>query len=250
MTVLRRPALCALTHIPAQHVAARSFSSTPAALSRRPNTPKPADIREHQYPRRGSAMPLDYARVPINFRVKKEPTPEVPVEPILTPKYPTMDQLRTPMPPKQVFPAPKPRTTPRIPFHKRIKPERRTIYDTDLNLPLPNSYKLSGVDPKSRRPLVPAQKLSSEESPYPYKYYEIAQIRSVIGLPHTTREHIAKLGLSGLSTVVWRKIDENCAGMILKVKELVRVRLVNEIPPKPLRPVGYIKVGSMVRREV
>jgi hypothetical protein len=41
-------------------------------------------------------------------------------------------------------------------------------------------------------------------------------------------------------------VSPRSAGQILKIKELISVRLVNEIPVKQAWPTGFKKVGSFL----
>ncbi|KAJ3038876.1 39S ribosomal protein L33, mitochondrial, partial [Rhizophlyctis rosea] len=123
-------------------------------------------------------------------------------------------------------------------------PPKRVIDDVETALPLPLSYKLHGVP--QPRPLVPPTKIeSTPENPFPYKYYEIALRRGLIGLPEKTRKYVEMAGLRKRYMVVWKPVTPENAGLILRIKELVTVRLVNEIPEKPERPKGFVKVGSV-----
>jgi ribosomal protein L30 len=54
-------------------------------------------------------------------------------------------------------------------------------------------------------------------------YFRITLHRSAIGMPKRTRGVLAALGLHRRSQVVFHPVSAQCAGMIMKVKELVRV---------------------------
>lgn len=58
-------------------------------------------------------------------------------------------------------------------------------------------------------------------------YFRITLHRSAIGLPRRTRGVLAALGLHRRSQVVFHPVSAGCAGMIMKVKELVRVEEVD-----------------------
>jgi ribosomal protein L30 len=58
-------------------------------------------------------------------------------------------------------------------------------------------------------------------------YFRITLWRSAIGLPQRTRGVLAALGLRRRMQTVFHPVDPQFAGMILKVKELVRV---SEVP--------------------
>lgn len=57
-------------------------------------------------------------------------------------------------------------------------------------------------------------------------WFRITLHRSAIGLPERTRGVLAALGLRRRSQVVFHPVSPQFAGMILKVKELVRVEEV------------------------
>jgi ribosomal protein L30 len=58
-------------------------------------------------------------------------------------------------------------------------------------------------------------------------WFRITLHRSAIGLPERTRGVLAALGLRRRSQVVFHPVSAQFAGMILKVKELVRVAEVD-----------------------
>ena len=58
-------------------------------------------------------------------------------------------------------------------------------------------------------------------------WFRITLHRSAIGLPERTRGVLAALGLRRRSQVVFHPVSAQFAGMILKVKELVRVEEVD-----------------------
>jgi len=59
-------------------------------------------------------------------------------------------------------------------------------------------------------------------------YFRITLHRSAIGLPERTRGVLAALGLRRRQQVVFHPVSAQFAGMILKVKELVRVEEVDK----------------------
>ncbi|KAK0613743.1 hypothetical protein B0T14DRAFT_539466 [Immersiella caudata] len=63
-------------------------------------------------------------------------------------------------------------------------------------------------------------------------WFRITLHRSAIGLPERTRGVLAALGLRKRSQVVFHPVSAQFAGMILKVKELVKVEEVD----RPLTP--------------
>ncbi|KAL2694328.1 hypothetical protein Neosp_000905 [[Neocosmospora] mangrovei] len=58
-------------------------------------------------------------------------------------------------------------------------------------------------------------------------YFRITLHRSAIGLPERTRGVLAALGLRRRMQTVFHPVHPQFAGMILKVKELVRVQEVD-----------------------
>ena len=59
-------------------------------------------------------------------------------------------------------------------------------------------------------------------------FFRITLHRSAIGLPARTRGVLAALGLRRRSQTVFHPVEPQFAGMIMKVKELVRVQEVEE----------------------
>ena len=58
-------------------------------------------------------------------------------------------------------------------------------------------------------------------------YLRITLHRSAIGLPERTRGVLAALGLRRRSQVVFKPVTPQFAGLVMKVKELVRVQEVD-----------------------
>ncbi|KAK3344159.1 50S ribosomal protein L30 [Lasiosphaeria hispida] len=58
-------------------------------------------------------------------------------------------------------------------------------------------------------------------------WFRITLHRSAIGLPERTRGVLAALGLRRRSQTVFHPVSQDFAGMIMKVKELVRVQEVD-----------------------
>lgn len=59
-------------------------------------------------------------------------------------------------------------------------------------------------------------------------YFRITLHRSAIGLPERTRGVLAALGLRKRTQTVFHPVHPQFAGMIMKVKELVRVEEVDQ----------------------
>ncbi|TPX57352.1 hypothetical protein SpCBS45565_g08228 [Spizellomyces sp. 'palustris'] len=172
--------------------------------------------------------------------------------PKITPQPPTSAQLSAPPAPAPKFLKPiyRPAPAPHIRLSRPPAPQRH-ITDTDTALPLPTTFPAGEISGSYLiRPRIPGSKLDATENPYPYKYYEISLRRSLNGLPETTKEYARGLGLVKRHQVVWRKVGPRSAGQILRIRELVAVRLVNEIPEKLPLPTGYAKVGNVVANAV
>lgn len=82
-------------------------------------------------------------------------------------------------------------------------------------------------------------------------YYKITLKRSVIGLPEDTRAATKTLGLFRLHQTTYKPVNAGTAGLILKLKELVKVELIDRIPTKeelstnkPAR--GYTVIGRKI----
>lgn len=63
-------------------------------------------------------------------------------------------------------------------------------------------------------------------------FFRVTLHRSAIGLPERTRGVLKALGLRRRAQTVFHPVSPQAAGMILKVKELVRVREVAEAMSK------------------
>ncbi|KAJ3019601.1 hypothetical protein HKX48_001966 [Thoreauomyces humboldtii] len=137
-----------------------------------------------------------------------------------------------------------------IPLHIRaLRPTapRRHITDTDTAVPLPTTFPVGTTRATFVRPRIPEESLPiTDANLYPYAFYEISLRRSLNGLSASVKEHVHALGLWGRGQVVWRPVAPLNAGLILKARELVSVRLVNEIPEKQKTVKGYAKVGRAV----
>jgi ribosomal protein L30 len=60
-------------------------------------------------------------------------------------------------------------------------------------------------------------------------YYRIHLYRSFIGLPETIRQTCRALGLRKRGAVVYREVNPQMVGQILKIKEIVKVNLVKDL---------------------
>jgi ribosomal protein L30/L7E len=120
--------------------------------------------------------------------------------------------------------------------------------DVETARPLPQTFQEGEtIKDYKTKPLV-AERLPEGEYHYPYRYYEITLRRGVLGLPARTRHIVQSLGLLKRHQVVWRLVSPRSAGQILKIKELVSVRLVNEIPAKQPWPTGFKKIGNLLNQ--
>lgn len=59
-------------------------------------------------------------------------------------------------------------------------------------------------------------------------FYKITQLRSTIGLPPIIRKNIQALGLKRRNHIIYQKVSPSTAHRLIKVKELVKVELVDE----------------------
>lgn len=59
-------------------------------------------------------------------------------------------------------------------------------------------------------------------------FYRIQLKRSTIALPQAIKDTVSKLGLGKTGSVSYRPVSPIAAGMILKVKELVEVKVVDQ----------------------
>ncbi|KAH6601663.1 hypothetical protein BASA61_001867 [Batrachochytrium salamandrivorans] len=170
--------------------------------------------------------------------------------PDVTPRFPTAAQLAAPAPQPLQFSRPQ-----RHNYGAGFKPKplppntaNRHLTDVETWLPLPTTFSPGQTAESIRcRPTRPDTRLSQAEYPYPYRYFEITLRRGVFGLPKKTKEVIQCLGLHSRHQVVWRLVGPRSTGQILKVKELVNVRLTNTIPELQKLPTGYTKQGSLLK---
>ena len=166
------------------------------------------------------------------------------------PSTPTLESLNQPMIPAKKYPYfyPKKDLAPHIRL-SQPKKEKRYLTQVETARPLPDTFPATkSFKDYKQKPLM-CEPLPEGEYHYPYRYYEICLRRGLIGLPKKTREIVNALGLHTRHQVVWRLVSPRSAGQILRVKELVHVRLVNEIPEKPKYPKGFTKVASFVENK-
>ncbi|KFG79392.1 putative 50S ribosomal protein L30 [Metarhizium anisopliae] len=82
-------------------------------------------------------------------------------------------------------------------------------------------------------------------------FFRITLHRSAIGLPERTRGVLAALGLRKRMQTVFHPVEPQFAGMIFKVKELVRVEEVREkLTAEEVRRARTPDAGFYVERAV
>ncbi|KAI9276624.1 hypothetical protein BY458DRAFT_433449 [Sporodiniella umbellata] len=92
------------------------------------------------------------------------------------------------------------------------------------------------------------QRMFSSSANLAAQYYKITLKRSAIGLPEDIRGASKTLGLFRLHQTTYKPVNAGNAGLILKLKELVKVELLDSLPTnaelsanRPAR--GYSVVG-------
>jgi large subunit ribosomal protein L30 len=82
-------------------------------------------------------------------------------------------------------------------------------------------------------------------------YFRITLHRSSIGMPERTRGVLAALGLRRRAQTVFHPVSPQFAGMILKVKELVRVEEVDTaLSPRQLKATRKPDAGFYLEKGV
>jgi ribosomal protein L30/L7E len=162
------------------------------------------------------------------------------LKPNVIPKTPTEEVLNAPILKKPLYASYPSRKYPSVKERLSFpKPHisKRHLTDVETARPLPTTF-APGQTLKDfkTKPLIPDTKASYH---YPYRYYEITLRRGLIGIPKKIKHIVQSIGLHQRHQVVWRLVSPRSAGQILKIKELVHVRLVNEIPIKEKQPTGY-----------
>ncbi|KAI8323050.1 hypothetical protein GQ54DRAFT_244200, partial [Martensiomyces pterosporus] len=75
-------------------------------------------------------------------------------------------------------------------------------------------------------------------------FWKITLNRSPLGLPPKTRKNAIALGLKRRGHVAYRPISNELAGMVIKLKEIVKVELVDKVESLRTRaPDGFEVVG-------
>ncbi|CDS14130.1 hypothetical protein LRAMOSA06300 [Lichtheimia ramosa] len=96
--------------------------------------------------------------------------------------------------------------------------------------------------------MISQQRLFSSSSAIASKYYKVTLTRSTIGLSKDYRAAAKTLGLHRLNQTKYHAVNPSSAGLILKLKEIVKVENVDAIPEKVSNKAerGYKVVGSML----
>ncbi|KAI1816428.1 hypothetical protein GGS20DRAFT_583536 [Poronia punctata] len=82
-------------------------------------------------------------------------------------------------------------------------------------------------------------------------FFRITLHRSAIGLPERTRGVLAALGLRKRGKTVFHPVTPDSAGMLMKVKELVKVEEVDRaLSPKELRDERRPEAGFWIEKAV
>lgn len=86
------------------------------------------------------------------------------------------------------------------------------------------------------------------------QFYRITQLRSTIGMPPQVRKNIQALGLRKRNQVIYHKVSPSIAHTLAKVKELVKIDLVNEYKTatqinqeRKFKPGFQIEKGSFLK---
>ncbi|KXS22374.1 hypothetical protein M427DRAFT_50706 [Gonapodya prolifera JEL478] len=123
-------------------------------------------------------------------------------------------------------------------------------YSRSLSTAAPSISPISSTSPHFIDPLSTSR--STSDPNLKYTHYAVTLKRSLIGVPHTTAAIAKRLGLTKRERTVYLPISASAAGQILKLKELVSVRNLTELPDlravkearKP--PRGYTVIGRLV----
>lgn len=162
------------------------------------------------------------------------------VMPSFQPNVATPHMLSRPLPPRKSVKQFPPRST--LPPHMRFRepsPEKWHITDIEqkpVPTVLPAGMTLEQFKTITRPPPI-------TDYHFPYRYYQITLRRGLIGITSDLKHVVQSLGLHRRHQVVWRMVSPRSAGQILRIKELVHVRLVNELPTKEPRPTGFSVLG-------
>ncbi|KAJ2909046.1 39S ribosomal protein L33, mitochondrial [Coemansia aciculifera] len=110
---------------------------------------------------------------------------------------------------------------------------------------LQQTPRFNGIWSLQKRPVstfIPQAPAANQEG----KFWKITLTRSTIGLHPRTRENARVLGFKRRGNVVYRPITKELAGIILKLKEIVKVELVDHAAPLKTRATdGFEVIGRM-----
>lgn len=59
-------------------------------------------------------------------------------------------------------------------------------------------------------------------------FYKITLMRSLIGIPHTTKSVVKSIGLGKRGSTVYRRVTPAMAGALVRAKELISVEVTSE----------------------
>nr|CAG8474297.1 2569_t:CDS:2 [Entrophospora candida] len=88
---------------------------------------------------------------------------------------------------------------------------------------------MNSLFPKFHQYLTPSF-IKTKQASRVGNYFAITQKRSTIGLPQTSHRVMEALGLRKIGHTVYHSQTPYIVGMIIKVKELLSVRMINRIP--------------------
>ncbi|CCF55723.1 hypothetical protein KAFR_0A02870 [Kazachstania africana CBS 2517] len=82
-------------------------------------------------------------------------------------------------------------------------------------------------------------------------YYRATLVRSLIGLPKTTRTIVKTLGFTKRGSTIYRKVTPAITGSLLKVKELISLKLTEKSVTKAeQREIRKSNPGYIVEKRI
>jgi ribosomal protein L30/L7E len=76
------------------------------------------------------------------------------------------------------------------------------------------------------------------------RYFRLRVVKSLIGLPHWKRKWALSLGIKRRDDIRYVEVNQCNMSLILKLKEILKVSTVDEVPlPRPVRK-GYTVIGQ------
>jgi large subunit ribosomal protein L30 len=95
--------------------------------------------------------------------------------------------------------------------------------------------------------MAPEPPLTRDPAYYPYTYYRVEFIRSLIGLSKSIKLVAKSIGYLRTHQVIYLRVNNKNAGKLLKLKELIRIQLVNHVPMEKQKAVlGYTVAGNVI----